>query len=92
MEWRSLRLTTARLVIGAVLAAGPAAAQQITGTPGAPDATESIAGRVLPPPAPTFGGQINLNAAQSATWWPPRIVPPEKPETGARSWRRTARR
>ena len=64
-------------LMAAVLAAGPTVAQQITGTPGSPSATESIEGQVLPPPAPPFGGEIDLNAAQSKTWWPPRIVPPE---------------
>jgi hypothetical protein len=34
-------------------------------------------GDVLPAPDPPFGGEINLNAAQSTPWSPPRIVPPE---------------
>jgi arylsulfatase A-like enzyme len=65
------------LLLAAALAGGPAMAQQTTGVPGSPSATESIQGQVLPPPALPFGGEINLNAAQSKTWWPPRIVPPE---------------
>jgi arylsulfatase A-like enzyme len=77
MMRRKLPPMMVRLVMGGVLAATPALAQQITGTPGSPSATKSIQGQVLPPPAPPFGGEINLNAAQSKTWWPPRIVPPE---------------
>jgi arylsulfatase A-like enzyme len=61
---------------GAVWTAAPGSAQQTTGTPGAPDATTTIDGRYLPPPPPRFGGQIELNAAQSKPWWPPRVVPP----------------
>ena len=47
-----------------VALAGPAGAQQITGTPGAPNATTTIDGHVLPPPPQPFRGQIELNAAQ----------------------------
>jgi arylsulfatase A-like enzyme len=54
----------------------PAMAQQTTGVPGPPSATRSIRGDVLPSPALSFGGEINLNASQSKTWWAPRIVPP----------------
>ena len=54
-----------------------ASAQQINGTPGAPDATMSISGKQLPAPAPEFGGVIKDNALQSTTWWAPRIVPPK---------------
>jgi hypothetical protein len=31
---------------------------------------------VLPAPDLPWGGKIGLNAAQSASWWQPRIVPP----------------
>jgi arylsulfatase len=74
----------------AVILASPAAAQQPTRLPplttagsearettGSPDATTTIGGKYLPPPPPPFGGEINLNAAQSKPWWPPRTVPPE---------------
>ncbi len=69
----------------AVMAAGvvacalavPATAQQIHGTPGAPDATVTLDGRQLPPPVPHFGGVIENDALQSTPWWPPRVVPPE---------------
>jgi arylsulfatase len=60
-----------------LLAVVPANAQQIAGTPGSPSATRTINGQILPPPALPFGGEINLNALQSKTWWPPRIVPPK---------------
>lgn len=55
----------------------PAQAQQVTGTPGAPDATTTIDGRILPPPPPPFHGSIGLNAAQSTPFWPMRVVPPK---------------
>ena len=60
-----------------VLLIAPAAAQQVTGTPGAPDATTTIDGRYLPSPPQPFRGQIGLNAAQSKPAWPERVVPPE---------------
>jgi arylsulfatase len=60
-----------------LLAAVTGNAQQIYGTPGSPEATQSINGQVLPAPALPFGGVINLNAKQSKPWWPPRIVPPK---------------
>src|SRR5262245_34878113 len=53
---------------------GPA---QTGGTPGSPDATTTIPGTQLPPPAPKFGGVINQNEAQSKVWWAPRVVPPK---------------
>lgn len=52
-------------------------AQETTGVPGSPSATTTIDGKYLPPPAPKFGGQINLGAAQSKPYWPPQIVPPK---------------
>ncbi len=52
-------------------------AQVITGTPGSPGATTTIDGHYLPPPPQTFGGEINLNAAQSKPYWPARVVPPK---------------
>jgi arylsulfatase A-like enzyme len=54
-----------------------AQAPQYTGVSGSPDATEFPDSRVLPPPAPKFGGVIKPNADQSKPWWPPRIVPPK---------------
>src|SRR5262252_9545069 len=53
------------------------AGQQIHGTPGSPNATETIDGRYLPAPDPPFRGQINVNATQSKPYWPPRVAPPK---------------
>ncbi|WP_456634500.1 arylsulfatase [Bradyrhizobium sp. USDA 10063] len=55
----------------------PAAAQQTTGTPGAPNATTTIDGNYLPNPPPVFGGEIGLDAKDSKPWWQPNIVPPK---------------
>lgn len=45
---------------------------------GSPAATRSIAtGQLLPAVPLPFGGLININAAESKSWWPPRIVPPK---------------
>jgi arylsulfatase A-like enzyme len=49
----------------------------ISGTPGSPNATVTIDGRYLPAPPQPFGGQIELNAAQSKPYWPARVVPPK---------------
>jgi len=57
----------------------PAGAQQVTGVPGSPEATTTIDGRQLPPPAPEFGGVIKERASDSKAWWPPRVVPPKGP-------------
>ena len=50
----------------------------VTGDLGSPDATTTIAGTQLPPPAPAFGGVIKENAVDSTGWWPPRVVPPQE--------------
>ena len=72
------RILLGGMLTGVALAGVPCAwTQQITGTPGAPSATMTIDGKVLPSPAPAFGGEINLNAAQSKPWWTPRVVPPK---------------
>ena len=52
-------------------------AQQTTGVPGSPEATTTIDGKQLPPPAPPFGGVIKEKASESTPWWPPRVVPPK---------------
>ena len=54
-----------------------ALAQQVTGVPGSPEATTTIDGKQLPPPAPQFGGVIKEKASESKAWWPPRVVPPK---------------
>jgi hypothetical protein len=60
-----------------VLTLVPALAQQTTGVPGSPSATTTIDGKYLPPQPPQFGGEINLDAASSKPYWPPKIVPPK---------------
>jgi hypothetical protein len=55
----------------------PAAAQQTTGQPGAPDATTTVDSRYLPLPPPKFQGLIGLDISQSKAAWPARIVPPK---------------
>ncbi len=67
----------ASLGFAMLIGAASAQAQQITGTPGAPGATTTIDGHVLPPPPQKFGGDIQLNAAQSKPYWPMRVVPPK---------------
>ncbi|WP_414645138.1 arylsulfatase [Bradyrhizobium sp.] len=55
----------------------PSTAQQITGTPGSPGATTTIDGKYLPPSPPPFRGTINMDAKDSKSYWPPRVVPPK---------------
>src|SRR5271157_4533840 len=61
----------------ALVSLGAASAQEIHGTPGAPNSTITIDGHVLPPPPQKFGGEIELNAAQSKPYWPAQVVPPK---------------
>src|ERR1700744_4468601 len=66
------------MLVAAVLAAAPfAQAQQITGTPGSPSATETIDGNQIPVQNPPFGGIIKETLEGSKVWWPPRLVPPK---------------
>src|SRR5262245_38952067 len=58
-------------------AAFSASAQQITGTPGSPDATITLDGKQLPPSPMKFGGEIKESYLDSTPWWPPRVVPPK---------------
>jgi arylsulfatase len=74
MKIQALAISAATLTI---LALVPALAQQITGTPGSPEATTTITGKQLPPPDPKFGGVIKEKASESTSWWPPRVVPPK---------------
>ena len=67
-------LPTALMLAGAAL---PAPAQQLRGTPGAPDAVAFPDSRVLPLPTPPFGGQIMPNAIDSRPAWPAQLMPPE---------------
>ena len=50
-------------------------AQEISGTPGSPSATEVIEGNQLPPPPLPFGGVIKDVAKDSKPYWPPTVVP-----------------
>lgn len=76
-----MRMKIACLLSGAATAilcsAWTADAQQITGTPGAPDATTTLDGHYLPNPPSTFGGEIGLTAKDSKPYWPPQVVPPK---------------
>ena len=54
-----------------------ALAQQVTGVLGSPEATTTIPGNQIPPPAENFGGVIKERASESTPWWPPRVVPPK---------------
>jgi len=71
-----LARAAATVIAVVTLAAAPAAAQQVTGTLGSPDATTTVSPRQLPPPDAKFGGVIKDDALQSKPWWPPRVVPP----------------
>ena len=68
--------TSAAFSIGLAFATD-ASAQQITGAPGSPSATETIDGKQLPPPPPPFGGVIKEFATDSKPYWPARVVPPK---------------
>jgi arylsulfatase len=77
--------TTRQILFGGMLAVAVAtvapstrAQIQTTGNPGSPEATTTIDGRYVPPPQQPFQGQINLNALQSKTAWPARVVPPKE--------------
>lgn len=70
----STAAATAALVTMLVVGAR---AQQVTGVPGSPGATTTIAGDQLPAPPSKFGGVIKDLAADSKPWWPARVVPPK---------------
>src|SRR5271169_7232371 len=77
---QKIRVALRQLLAGCalmLLAGTTAHAQQTTGVPGSPDATTTIDGRYIPPPPQKFEGEINLNAAQSKSAWPARVVPPK---------------
>jgi arylsulfatase A-like enzyme len=73
---RQRSLVSASVLSLTLIVSFSAAAQQITGTPGSPNATTTIDGRYLPPPQ-KFQGEINVNAAQSKPAWPATVVPPK---------------
>jgi arylsulfatase A-like enzyme len=64
------------VVSGAAFWLQPAAAQQVLGTPGAPDSRRVIEGLQLPAPPDAFGGRIERNALESTPFWPATITPP----------------
>ena len=72
-----IAVLASELVMALLLAADTLYAQQITGVPGSPDATVTIEGKQIPPPAMAFGGAIKETAKDSTPWWPPRVVPPK---------------
>ena len=76
---RTKHILLSGILATTVIAALPSAQAQIqtTGEPGSPNATTTISGKQLPPPAPKFGGVIKEDAVQSKQWWPPRVVPPK---------------
>ena len=55
----------------------PVRAQQTSGAPCSTSATTTIDGKYVPSPPPEFGGVINLNATDSKSCWPAKIVPPK---------------
>ena len=76
MSWVLALITFAFLFLVAPVAS-QVMAQQVTGTPGSPDATTTITGKQLPAPDPKFGGLIKERASESTPWWAPRMVPPK---------------
>jgi hypothetical protein len=81
MTNKNVRLVSLTFVAAAVRAAFcmPIAVggQEGPAKPGSPAYTEALHSKALPPPPPTFGGEIKDTAAESTPWWPPRGVPPE---------------
>jgi len=69
------KITAALIAVSAL--AAPAAAQQITGTPGSPSATTTLDGKQLPPPPRKFGGVIKEDVKGSKPYWQPTVVPPK---------------
>ena len=60
-----------------LLTAAAARAQQPTGAPCSTSTTITIDGKYVPPPPTSFGGVINLSAADSKPCWPAKLVPPK---------------
>ena len=77
MKQKLLIQCSAVLCAAFALTTASSFAQQITGTPGSPDATITISGKQLPPPDTKFGGVINETVKDSKPYWPPRVVPPK---------------
>ncbi|MDY0884669.1 arylsulfatase [Dongia soli] len=77
MRAGSLTIIVVAAFTACLLRTVPSMAQQITGTPGSPNATTTIDGKYLPAPPSQFGGDINPSADRSKPYWPPSIVPPK---------------
>src|SRR5262245_28208326 len=65
------------LAVVLVTGAHDALGQEITGTPGSPEARTTIDGRYLPNPPQAFRGDAQTNATASTPYWPATIVPPK---------------
>ena len=66
------------LALCALLASGLAGAQEVTGTPGSPDATITIDGKQLPPPPDKqFGGKIVFHGGIDTQQVLPTATPEE---------------
>jgi arylsulfatase len=77
MKLRALTGTMVVSILGALLAAVPSMAQQVTGTLGSPSATTTISGKQLPPPPMPFKGVIKEEVKDSKPYWEPLVVPPK---------------
>jgi len=75
MRTKSFFMAALVFMAAFMLANAVVMAQQITGVSGSPSATTTISGEQLPAPPPKFGGKIERNAAQSKSYWPPRVEP-----------------
>jgi arylsulfatase len=75
-ERTGLALPVALVAWALAIAAGPSAAQVVTGTLGDPSATTTVQGNQLPASPPPFGGVIKETLDGSKVWWPPRVAPP----------------
>ncbi|MCZ8280251.1 MAG: arylsulfatase [Acetobacteraceae bacterium] len=62
--------------IAALMVNADAGAQQIRGTPGAPDTVMTPNPFSLPAPTPPFTGTIMPNVGDSRTAWPPQVAAP----------------
>ena len=63
--------------IATLMASAGADAQQIRGTPGAPDAVMTPNPFSLPAPTPPFTGTIMPNVGDSRVAWPPQVAAPD---------------
>jgi arylsulfatase A-like enzyme len=70
-------LSSCIAVFTILLTSAAARAQQSTGTPCSPAATETLDSKYLPTPPGAFKGETNLNATDSKPCWPARVVPPK---------------